>query len=86
MAEQGYSPEYLLANPHDIESLAHKLAQFGQTLTSAEQALLMERIKRSMPNADTRNTPTPAPNPEVFAAWLNSIVPDGHRWVPQTEV
>ena len=80
------TPEYLLANPHDIESLANKLAQFSQTLTSTEQSLFMERIKRSMPAADIRDTPTPAPSPEVFGAWLNSIVPDGLRWIPQTDV
>jgi hypothetical protein len=80
------TPEYLLANPHDIESLANKLAQFAQTLPSTEQALFMERIKRSMPAADTGDTPTPIPSAEVFGAWLNSIVPDGLRWFPETVV
>lgn len=86
MADEQRSPEYLLANPRDIESLANKLAQFCQTLSPVEQSLLMERIKRSMPGADVRGVTVLSGSPDVFGAWINSVVPDGSRWFPETEV
>ena len=46
MAHEHESPQYLLASPQDIESLANKLTEFSQALSPVEQALFMERIKR----------------------------------------
>ena len=82
MADEHRSPQYLLASPQDIESLANKLTEFGQALNPLEQALFMERIKRSIPTMEVQESITPAPSLEVFAAWLNSVVPGGSRWFP----
>ena len=82
MAHDYQSPQYLLASPQDIESLANKLTEFGQALGPLEQALFMERIKRSIPAMEVQESITPAPSLEVFAAWLNSVVPGGSRWFP----
>ena len=82
MADEHQSPQYLLASPQDIESLANKLTEFGQALSPLEQALFMERIKRSIPSMEVQEAVTPAPSLEVFAAWLNSVVSGGSRWFP----
>ena len=82
MADEHQSPQYLLASSQDIESLANKLTEFGQALTPLEQALFMERIKRSIPAMEVQESITPVPSLEVFAAWLNSVVPGGARWFP----
>jgi hypothetical protein len=82
MADEHQSPQYLLASPQDIESLANKLTEFGQALNPLEQALFMERIKRSIPAMEVQESITPVPSLEVFAAWLNSVVPGGSRWFP----
>ena len=82
MAHEHESPQYLLASPQDIESLANKLTEFSQALSPVEQALFMERIKRSIPAMEIEQSLTPAPSLEVFAAWLNSVVPGGSRWYP----
>lgn len=82
MAHEHQSPQYLLASSGEIASLANKLTEFSQALAPVEQALFMERIKRSIPAMEIQESITPAPSREVFAAWLNSVVPGGSRWFP----
>jgi hypothetical protein len=82
MADEHQSPQYLLASPEDIESLANKLTEFSQALSPLEQALFMERIKRSIPAVEVLESITLVPSLEVFAAWLNSVVSGGSRWFP----
>jgi len=82
MAHEHESPQYLLASPQDIESLANMLTEFSQALSPLELALFMERIKRSIPAVEVQESITLAPSVEVFAAWLNSVVPGGSRWFP----
>jgi hypothetical protein len=82
MAEQGTTPLYLHANAQDIASLVNKLTQFSQTLSPVELSLLMERIKRSMPNMEVDGMGPIAASPAVFGAWLNAIVDGESRWYP----
>ncbi len=83
MAEQQPASLYLQVTKQDVQSLVNKLTQFSQTLNPREQALLMERIKRSLPNAETGYGQALQATPEVFGAWLNSIIADGSRWAPE---
>ena len=82
MAEHSKSPQYLLASEQEISSLAHKLLEFSQALSPIEQSLFMERIKRSMPNAEFVEAVTLEPSLSVFGGWLNSVMPEGVRWFP----
>lgn len=82
MADQQEVAQYLLASPADIASLASKLTEFSQALSPVEQSLFIERIKRSMPVVDVHEEITLTPSLEIFAAWLNSVVPGGSRWYP----
>lgn len=83
MAEQRFSPVYLRARVKDVQSLAIKLTQFGQTLNPVELALLMELVKRCMPSIDVQGAEALAATPAVFGAWINSIVPGESRWYPE---
>jgi len=83
MAEQRYSPVYLRARVEDVQSLAIKLTQFGQTLNPVELALLMELVKRCMPSIDVQSSEALAATPAVFGAWINSIIPGESRWYPE---
>ena len=83
MADTKDTPTYLQVTPENVESLANKLEQFTQSLCPIERALLMERIKRSMPLSNLDATTPLATSPAVFAAWLNAIVSDVSRWYPQ---
>jgi len=82
MAHTHISPEYTHATAQDVASLVNKLVEFSQVLSPVERALLLERIKRSMPLADIDATTPIAASPAVFAAWINSIVADTSRWYP----
>jgi hypothetical protein len=75
------TPLYLEANSADVESLIMKLTQFSQQLTEIERALLMERIRRDLINAELSGPPIPA-DPASFAAWINTILADVSRWYP----
>jgi hypothetical protein len=77
-----YQTPYVPAQPETVQSLVYKLVQFSQSLGSLERALLMERIKRSLPNAETQADRPLAASVSVFAAWLNAVLPDGARWYP----
>jgi len=82
MAEHHQGPQYLLVGEQEIGSLAHKLLEFSQTLSPVEQSLFMERLKRSMPAVEFKESVTLEPSLAVFAGWLNSVVPNGVRWFP----
>jgi hypothetical protein len=82
MNDTYHTPQYVPAQPETAQSLVYKLVQFSQSLGSLERALLMERIKRSLPNAEIEAGRPLAASASVFAAWLNSILPNGARWYP----
>ncbi len=83
MTEQHHQgPQYLMAGEQEIAALAHKLLEFSQTLNPVEQALFMERIKRSMPSVEFTETVILEPSLPVFGGWLNSVVPGSVRWFP----
>ncbi len=82
MTDFAQIPEYVPANNQDVQSLILKLAQFSQSLEPGEQSLLMERIKRSLPNAEVQAQKQLDASPEVFAAWINTMLTDSSRWHP----